>query len=69
MSQVFTQSWLTPKEAEPTNVVQDALENAETYLNDIQRHVTSERNREKVVDALFRLMVDAYIEKFIITVN
>ena len=66
---LFSKSWLYP-ENESSNPVYDALfKHCASFLNEIFRSVEFDGTKQKIFDKLFTLMVDAYLDRFIVSAN
>ena len=46
--------------------INEAFIMAHTYMNDLNRYVKWDRSREKIINILYALMVDAYAERLLI---
>eukprot|EP00347_Sterkiella_histriomuscorum_P001774 403370734 len=63
--QFFTIEW----KDNANQLLEEVLQCAHSYLIDIQKMAIEERFASKVAESLFCLLIDSYIERFIIAVN
>ncbi|CDW77151.1 UNKNOWN [Stylonychia lemnae] len=61
----FTNEW----KENSSDLMEEILQCAHGYLNEVQKMTLEERFASKVAESLFSLLIDAYIERFIIAVN
>ena len=61
----FTNDW----REKGTLYLEEALQSAHMYLTDVRKMTLEERFASKVAESCFSLLIDAYIERFIIAVN
>ena len=61
----FTVTWRENHEL----MLKEVLKCAEGYMQDVRRIVRDERFAGKIAEALYSLLVDAYVERFLIAVN
>ena len=66
---VFTPVWLTPQGEESQNPVQDALEKTKQYLAGICEQIEFGGTKQKILNAVFSTLVDAYLDRFIIAAS
>jgi len=70
---VFTQAWLypkvDPKAVEQKSMIDDALQISKSFFRDVAEKISSENTTQKIFNKVFSLLVDAYIERFIIAAS
>lgn len=54
---------------ESQKLFQDIFASAETYMKEVFKMTIEDRYASKVAEALFSLLVDAYIERFVLAGN
>ncbi len=61
----FTTSW----QKGHSQMLEEVLKNAGSFIKDVMRLVEEERFAGKVAESLYCLLIEAYIERFVIAIN
>jgi hypothetical protein len=67
--QLFSESWLNTKQADVKNFLEEALKNSKSFLKEVHEMVSVDGTFQRIVNTVFTLFVDAYLERFIIVAN
>ena len=65
MIEVFTKDWALGKKQD---FVAESIQKMDAYIDDISKMIKNTVSQERIVNMIYSLMVDAYIEKFTIAV-
>ena len=66
---MFTKTWLEPEKDEIHHPIHDALEGSKSYLKEIFEYIEFDGTKQKILNQVFSLLVDAYMDRFIIAAN
>ena len=66
---LFTKTWLYPDQEQGNPVYDSLFKYAASYMNEIFRNIEFDGTKQKIIDQLFTLLVDAYLDRFIVSAN